>query len=111
MRGLKPEDLDALVDFMYFGEATVLQENLEAFMSVTAELNVKGMDFGENQSKDDISPNSTFAKSATEIGVAKSTREDLDEDYLKSMGYAKGGKTFDEVVSRLFCKNSKQNQI
>jgi hypothetical protein len=24
-------------------------------------------------------------------------REDLDEDYLKSMGYAKGGKTFDEV--------------
>ena len=107
MRGLKPEDLDAIVDFMYFGEATVLQENLEAFMSVTAELNVKGMDFGENQSKDDISPNSTFAKSATEIGVAKSTREDLDED---ANGTEEKLSTFEEVAKQEF-EDSDQAQL
>ena len=29
-----------------------MQENLEAFMSVATELNVKGLDFGESESKD-----------------------------------------------------------
>ena len=30
MRGLKSEDVSAIVDFLYFGEADVLQENLES---------------------------------------------------------------------------------
>ena len=82
MRGLKPEDLEALVDFMYFGEATVPQENLEAFMSLATELKVKGLDFGENRSKDYISPNSTFAKrtAVEDIEGVKNRREELDSD-------------------------------
>ena len=31
MRGLKSEDLMAIVDFLYFGEANVLQENLDSW--------------------------------------------------------------------------------
>ena len=32
MRGLKSEDLLAIIDFLYFGEANVFQENLESFL-------------------------------------------------------------------------------
>merc|ERR1719342_156807 len=31
MRGTRSEDLNAMVDFLYFGEANVYQENLETF--------------------------------------------------------------------------------
>ena len=34
MRGLKSEDLVGMVDFLYFGEANVYQENLDSFLAV-----------------------------------------------------------------------------
>merc|ERR1712129_492486 len=43
MRGLKSEDLVAMVDFLYFGEATVYQENLDSFLAVAEELQLKGL--------------------------------------------------------------------
>merc|ERR1712074_33044 len=43
MRGLKSEDLVAMIDFLYFGEANVYQENLDSFLSVAEELQLKGL--------------------------------------------------------------------
>jgi len=43
MRGLKSEDLVAMVDFLYFGEANVYQENLDSFLAVAEELQLKGL--------------------------------------------------------------------
>ena len=43
MRGVKYEDLLAIVDFLYCGEANVHQENLESFLAVAEELQVKGL--------------------------------------------------------------------
>jgi len=43
MRGLKSEDLVAIVDFLYFGEANVYQEKLDSFLAVAEELQVKGL--------------------------------------------------------------------
>merc|ERR1712129_678602 len=43
MRGLKSEDLVAMVDFIYFGEANVDQENLDSFLNVAEELQLKGL--------------------------------------------------------------------
>merc|ERR1712129_490588 len=43
MRGLKSEDLEAMVDFLYIGEANVFQENLDSFLSVANELQLKGL--------------------------------------------------------------------
>ena len=42
MRGVKSEDLEAILDFLYSGEAKVLQENLEAFLLLAEELQMKG---------------------------------------------------------------------
>merc|ERR1712129_393406 len=43
MRGLKSEDLVAMIDFIYFGEAIVKQENLDFFLAVADELQLKGL--------------------------------------------------------------------
>ena len=43
MRGVTSEDLGAIVDFLYFGEANVYQEKIDAFMAIAEELNLKGL--------------------------------------------------------------------
>ena len=40
MRGIKSENLLAIVDFLYCGEANVCQENLDSFLAVAEELNL-----------------------------------------------------------------------
>ena len=46
MRGLRSEDLVSIMDFLYFGEANVLQENLDAFLALAEELKLKGLTGG-----------------------------------------------------------------
>ena len=43
MRGVKSHDLLAIVDFLYHGEANVFQENLDSFLAVAEELQLKGL--------------------------------------------------------------------
>ena len=43
MRGLKSEDLVAIVDFLYHGEANVFQENLDSFLALAEELRLEGL--------------------------------------------------------------------
>merc|ERR1719319_144772 len=43
MRGLKSEDLVAMIDFLYLGEADVYQENLDSFLAMAEELQLKGL--------------------------------------------------------------------
>merc|ERR1712129_100663 len=43
MRDLKSEDLVAMIDFLYYGEANVYQENLDSFLAVAEELQLKGL--------------------------------------------------------------------
>ena len=43
MRGVKSEDLSAIVDFLYSGEANVFQESLDSFLGLAGELQLKGM--------------------------------------------------------------------
>jgi len=43
MRGVKSDDLLAIVDFLYCGEAIVFQENLDSFLAIGEELQLKGL--------------------------------------------------------------------
>ena len=43
MRGIRYQDLIAIVDFIYLGEANIQQENLEEFLSLAEELQLKGL--------------------------------------------------------------------
>ena len=43
MRRMKSDDLLAIVDFLYCGETNVFQENLDSFLAITEELQLKGL--------------------------------------------------------------------
>ena len=43
MRGMKSVDLVAMVDFLYYGEANVYQENFDSFLKIAEELKLKGL--------------------------------------------------------------------
>ena len=43
MRGLKASDLVAIVDFIYNGEANIHQEDLDGFLAIAEELQLKGL--------------------------------------------------------------------
>ena len=58
LRGIKARDLMAILDFLYRGEANVFQDNIDSFLAVAEELQMKGLmgkteykltDFGENE--------------------------------------------------------------
>merc|ERR1712204_99491 len=54
MMGVKSEDLVAIVDFLYYGEANVYQESIDAFLALAEELNLKGLTRnGENQGQEE----------------------------------------------------------
>ena len=57
LRGFHSQDLLAILDFLFFGEANVYQENLYSFLVIAEELKLKGLtgqvssDLGEEQEK------------------------------------------------------------
>ena len=46
MRGVKANDLDTIVDFLYHGEVNIYQEDLEDFLNLAEELKLKGLTDG-----------------------------------------------------------------
>ena len=43
LRGFQSKDLASILDFLYFGEANVYQENLDSFLAIAEELKLKGL--------------------------------------------------------------------
>jgi len=58
MRGLRSEDLVAIVDFIYYGEANVKQENLDSFLAVAEELKLPGLTRNEPSKDSENQPES-----------------------------------------------------
>ena len=52
MRGIKSNNLATIMDFLYYGEANVLQDNLESFLALAEEFKLKGIS-GSTQSDEE----------------------------------------------------------
>ena len=59
MRGVSPENLIAMVDFFYHGETNVYQENLDSFLVLAEELQLKGLRGNQTDTEAEV-----FAKQA-----------------------------------------------
>ena len=66
MRGVKSDDLLAIVDFLYFGEANVYQENLDSFLAIAEELRLKGL-MGTVKSDEEIPPKTEMPSEENKI--------------------------------------------
>ena len=93
MRGVKSENLMAMLEFFYFGEANVYQENLDTFLAFADELKLKGLN-GSDQPRDtDITE-----QSVQDSGSSNYFSEPFVKD-LQKMDYKRGPKSFEGTVA------------
>ena len=52
MRGLKADQLKAVVDFIYFGEVSILEKELKTFLTIAEELELKGLTVDSEEDKE-----------------------------------------------------------
>ena len=64
MRGMRPENLMAMVDFFYYGEANVYQENLDSFLVLAEELQLKGLRGNQTEKEEEDFQKPTKQKSS-----------------------------------------------
>ena len=74
MKGLKSNSLTAIIDFLYLGEANIFQEELESFLSLAEELQIKGLESRPEETVFD--PMSSFNRSED---VANSNQQTAQE--------------------------------
>ena len=67
MRGLKATDLEAIIDFIYQGEANIYQEDLEAFLVLAEVLQLKGL----AQSGDQIQEQKLFVNQNPKVNKSR----------------------------------------
>ena len=88
MRGMKSEDLDAIIDFLYFGETNILEENVNNFLAIADELELKGMSLNngnkqkQKPKKQEQSPQSMPQK---ETDIKDENHPALIEDILQEV--------------------------
>ena len=52
MQRVKSEELSAILDFLYCGETSIYQENLDSFLAISEELQLRGLMGKTNQEQD-----------------------------------------------------------
>ena len=100
LRGFQSQDLVTILDFLYFGEANVFQENLDSFLEVADELKLKGLtrqitsDLMEPvnpepmlETKEPFRTRTTYNNEARGKAIPKQFSGDLQalDEYVKSM--------------------------
>ena len=85
LRGIKHEDLKVIIDYLYQGEANVLQENLGAFLAIAEELKLTGLsttivDKIGNDGEWDSDQNQTDVIFNDDPANIQKTEEDFNDD-------------------------------
>ena len=83
IRGMKSVDLLAIVDFLYCGEANVFQENLDSFLAIAEELQLKGLMGKLNEKADDFVLNEESPGTAQSRKPGIYTSTDIPKTHVK----------------------------
>lgn len=84
LRGVRLTDLESILDFMYHGEVNVAQEELNSFLGVAEDLQIKGLT--QQATKDGLGGRKIRKAGAGGGSAAKRARKDNnDEDELKDV--------------------------
>ena len=70
MRATNSVDLVAMVDFLYFGEANVDQENLDSFLAIAEELQLKGLQGSYDQHRLQVQREPQHKKTKQKYGTS-----------------------------------------
>ena len=79
MRGMKSKDLLAILDFLYCGETNVYQEDLDSFLVIAEELELKGLMGKSNQREQEIPTKPAEFLFATNTAFNDETRIQIEK--------------------------------
>ena len=81
MRGLKSDDLKAIVDFLYFGEANIYQDGLDSFLALAEELQLKGLEGSKDQQEsnepEQLKPDQKFKTASSILPSERTLQTDI----------------------------------
>ena len=82
MKGVKLEDINAILDFLYYGVENVYQDNLETLLNLADELKLKGLHKSGNSKKNNLQtpPKSTTTEKLEYDGNLYEIKQDETED-------------------------------
>ena len=86
MRGMTSEDLVAIVDFLYYGEANVYQENIHPFLAIAEELNLQGLTGNGNTKVDQPSVRPATERKQDLQGLTGNVNTKVDEPSERKQG-------------------------
>ena len=117
MKGVKFDHLSAIVDFLYFGETRIFQENLENFLALAEELKLKGLT-GGNEKNVHVQSINNSSKSKKKRSSPQTVQpiEDVDQKHnlLKEpIPSLKEAVTMelDEQIESMTCETDKTNPM
>ena len=85
MRGIKSDELLAIVDFLYSGEANVYQQNLDSFLAIAEELQLRGL-MGRSDTDQGANPDADLESQPKEAeSVSKITRTAKEHNIAKKI--------------------------
>merc|ERR1719509_165760 len=96
MKEVKAEELTVLIDFLYFGEASIYQENLDSFLATVKELKVRGLSENPGAKEEEH----LIASPSTET-IQKTKEEPIDQVVLNQEE-----ETVETVETKSFAKVS-----
>ena len=96
MKGMQGSSLTAIIDFLYLGEANVLQEELDSFLALAKELQLKGL---EGNSEEEVPEHPTESFDFTERRADVSQKQKTPKKIISSC--TKFEKEFVEEVTNM----------
>ena len=88
MRGFKADQLNAVVNFIYFGEVSILEKELKTFLTIAEELELKGLSVDDSQEVKKAKPQ------VEQLNDLKSSQSDV-ENIAKTLSHI--GQTIDKT--------------
>ena len=89
LRGAKKKDLENLVTFIYIGQASIYMEDLQSFLDLARDLEVKGLVYEEKGLTETIKQDQSFQKDDFQemrlIHVNNSVQVEIKEEDIKIM--------------------------
>ena len=74
MRNVKFVDLEAIIDFLYCGETNVFQQNLDSFLALAEDLQLKGLMGGQADNQQEIDNSSASRQIKREPKTLQSSK-------------------------------------
>ena len=109
LRGVKSDDLAAILDFIYLGKADILHENIEPFLAMAEDLGLKGFWDPTEAEETEVD---TFSSKTKRVQKNVNKKEHISDGHNGNITFSTGLKELDkETESKIQNKFPKKEKI